>query len=465
VTERKSTVMGEQKTPRDDFAPRVGFAWQPLATNKWVVRGGAGFFYDYIGGENYLHGVLQSVPFAENIGGSASGISFATLQNPWGNTPANWINRWVTASGNSSNINQPLLTASMPVPVTYEWNLNTQYQVTSNWIVEFGYVGSRGIHQITGAFPDNPALLTNAAITGAAPSSANINLRTPLLGFSPQLAAFSNNADYKYNGLQATLKKQFSNGLSLQAAYSYNRAFASQWSGNGAITGQTSNPTWALNPIVSEYGLNPNYHPNRFTLNYSYDLPSGKHDGALGVLARGWRVSGETTIQDGTPLSIVDSGLGTIFGSPVTGPAEYAGGVNRGIVPAPGSIQSRALNGWINLSAFCASNATSGCATSSVGIGGAAGGLGYGNAGLGTLLGPGQNNWDISVSKITKVGGLREDATLEFRTELFDAFNHPQFSNPNLGGSTIDISSPNSNQITSLSVNPRLIQFALKYSF
>ena len=54
--------------------------------------------------------------------------------------------------------------------------------------------------------------------------------------------------------------------------------FVSSWQGNGAITGATVNPTWSLNPIISQYGLNPQYSPQRFTLNYSYDLPFGKHE-------------------------------------------------------------------------------------------------------------------------------------------------------------------------------------------
>ena len=86
-------------------------------------------------------------------------------------------------------------------------------------------------------------------------------------------------------------------------------------------------------------------------------------------------------------------------------------------------------------------------------------------SGLGIILGPGQFNWDISLIKTTKVGGLREDATLQFRTEFFNAFNHAQFSNPNAGNSSSDISIANVGQITSTSVNPRLIQFALKYIF
>src|SRR5262249_8618864 len=83
---------------------------------------------------------------------------------------------------------------------------------------------------------------------------------------------------------------------------------------------------------------------------------------------------------------------------------------------------------------------------------------GYGNSGPGILLGPGQFNFDASLTKTMTVGGLRENAKLAFRTEFYNMFNHPQFGNPNLNanGSTLG-------QITTTSVNPRLIQFGLRY--
>ena len=76
------------------------------------------------------------------------------------------------------------------------------------------------------------------------------------------------------------------------------------------------------------------------------------------------------------------------------------------------------------------------------------------------MLGPGQNNWDMSLSKMTTVGGMREDATLQFRAEFFNTFNHPQFSTP-----VVAFNAGNFGTITSASVNQRLLQFALKYSF
>jgi hypothetical protein len=77
-------------------------------------------------------------------------------------------------------------------------------------------------------------------------------------------------------------------------------------------------------------------------------------------------------------------------------------------------------------------------------------------------LGPPQHNWDLNIAKTTVVGGLRENATLQFRAEFYNAFNHPQFGNP--AGSNFNALGT-FGRITSMAVNPRLIQFALKYSF
>ena len=86
--------------------------------------------------------------------------------------------------------------------------------------------------------------------------------------------------------------------------------------------------------------------------------------------------------------------------------------------------------------------------------------LDYGNAGVGLARGPGNDNWDMTLAKETRVGGLREGATLNFRTEFFNVWNHAQYQNP---GTAVGTSSYG--VINQSSVAPRLIQFALKYVF
>jgi hypothetical protein len=120
------------------------------------------------------------------------------------------------------------------------------------------------------------------------------------------------------------------------------------------------------------------------------------------------------------------------------------------------------LNNFFNRTAVADTSASpAGCAIPIVGaINGVGGATGFGNAGRAIALGPGQDNWDISISKITHVGFISETADLEFRADFFNAFNHPQFSNPGVA-----VNAANFGVISSTAVGPRIMQFGLKYVF
>jgi hypothetical protein len=261
----------------------------------------------------------------------------------------------------------------------------------------------------------------------------------------------------KLNSLQATVRKQFSHGFQMQAAYTFSRAFSA--------------PFAYKDPNITKYGLNSAYRPQRLAITYSWDLPLGTHEGFLGKIANGWNLAGVTTVQDGTPLTVTDSRGGSIYGfgagASQLSTAEYCPGMGASDAASSGSDEQRlggsnGGQGWFNKAAFFGSGTNGGCATAgATGTPTIGNGNGWGNSGLGIVLGPGQFNWDATLQKTTKVGGLREDASLVFRSEFFNMFNHPQFSNPG----TLDVSKSTFGQITSSSVNPRLIQFALKYEF
>jgi len=447
-----------------NFAPRVGFAWKPLASDRFVVRGGAGYFYDRVGQNIFNKGPQQNSPYAVPIYQTSAANYFSTLAQPYAPTPLGWEPRWVnintaTQTGTSSNLSVILANPIYLTPLTYEWNLNVQYEFLPQWVLELGYVGTRSIHQV----PD-PSIITqlerqiNQAqlasptnpINGITTNTvANASVRVPYLGFSPSgLGDDQTDGDSKYNSLQATVRKQFSHGLQLQAAYTYSRSFTTT-----AFVEVNNQDT------PEPYGLNPGYRPQRFTINYGWDLPLGNREGLLGKIADGWNLAGVTVVQDGSPLTIEDTRGGSIYGfgpgATIASTAEFAAGMGPANAATPGGVGARLGGatgglGYFNKAAF---------GTTPV-IGN---GTGYGNAGYSILLGPGQFNFDADLQKTTKVGGIHEDAALVFRAEFFNAFNHPQFSNPT--GSQLDVSKSTFGQITLSSVNPRLIQFALKYVF
>jgi hypothetical protein len=187
--------------------------------------------------------------------------------------------------------------------------------------------------------------------------------------------------------------------------------------------------------------------------NFNYQLPAyHASKGLLGKSLSGWGTSGVITIQSGSPLVFTDASGGAVYGFVGTARAQMCPGATYASIPTSGSVGSR-LNNYFNKSAFCAEPIIGAVN----GVGGAAG---DGNSGRSIATGPGQNDWDIAITKMTLVGGLREDARLEFRAEAFNALNHPQFSNPSTAVGTASLG-----VINSTLVSPRILQFGLKYVF
>jgi hypothetical protein len=454
----------------DKFAPRIGFAWQPTGSNRFAVRGGFGYFYDHLTIGNYSTVYYIGVPVSILEAESGQANYYSSFAQPYpAGLQLGWTPRWVNfASGTSSNLSQYIQGQNYLVPLVDEWNFNIQYEFLPSWVLEVGYVGSHGIHQAVGNQLINQAQLVGNPLNnndGWTPAPAiaaglvttntisNASLRVPYLGFAPGgLIDQTTNGDDKFNSLQVTVRKTVSHGLMVQAAYTWSKSL---------YTGSSLNYNDANN-YGAQYGPNSSYHPQRLAVSYSWNLPLGGPEGLRGKLVNGWTLSGVTIAQDGTPLTVTDSRGGSIYGfgpgASELSTGEFCSGMGAANMASSGSDKQRlgganGGQGWFNKAAFCAvpvsPYASDGKAT------------GYGDSPIGAILGPGQFNWDATLSKLTKVGGLREDATLEFRTEFFNAFNHAQFNNP----AVVDDSKATFGQITSTAVNPRLIQFALKYAF
>jgi hypothetical protein len=468
-------VSVQSGSPKDDFAPRIGFAYQPTSSNKLVFRGGYGFFFDRIDGNNIVHSIEQSPPYAPTLDQGTSTNQFSSLANPFenyhvGEFPERWVNfaeanlpaAQQSAYMMSSNITQTSMYEKMQTPLVYEWNFNAQYEFFPRWVLEVGYVGSHGIHQSENLQELNPAqLYTGTPLYGIVTENTdqNATLRVPYLGMSPTGMQYATtNGAYKFNSLQVTVRKQLSHGLVMQAAYTWARAF------NDYEVASGSNYNNPLN-LQQQYGLNTQYRPQRLVINYQYNIPGASLKGVAGAVLGGWALSGVTTIQDGQPLILENSNGGAIYGlngspSSALSAAEIAPGFTYANLASSGSLGQRLGAGTGGLGYFnTAALTTNPIVGATPGVAGT-GGTGYGNIGIGPILGPGQLNFDMSLIKTTRVGGIHENASLVFRAEFFNAFNHANFSNP-----ATNFGAGNFGQITSLAVNPRIMQLALKYVF
>jgi len=516
IARNKNSLEGH--APYSNFAPRLGFAWQPLSNGKLVIRGGAGIFYDRIGLDRVVHAFEQGYPYAATYdfgflsprwAGSSLAQPFVPLQlvcvpsDPTCNTDPNGLGfapRYIDmATANApiplfqvnSGLNTPLLPRAIHTPLVQEYTLGFQYEFVHGWVLELNYAGSKGInitdynHNQNGAQVITPATDIYGICTGTAPNqicntSGNASFRTPVLGYEPiGLQESDFNGSSNYNSLQATVRHQFSHGLTMQGAYTWDRNLSDVFFGNSA----NINDALALKtqpspngPPHGQWGPVSFDRYQRFVLNYSYDLPFGNgSEGLMKKVINGWNVSGVTIAQTGNPLTFIGGGTGGAYGTNqqlsfqgVT-TAEFCSGMGNGNIKNSGGAGSHvagSATGYFNAAAF---NINGSCGALPIVPYGDATATDYGDSAIGIATGPGQFNWDISIVKNTQI---TERVRMQFRSDFYNAFNHPQFAPPqgtNFG--TVGFENvgnfglANGNFITATSVNPRLIQFGIHFFF
>lgn len=423
--------------PLDRFAPRFGFAWQPLgAGGRLSVRGGYGYFYQtstYSGNAGGTP-LFTSPPFAQGFTNADSSNNLSSLQKPFPTTTLGYVLRTPT-----SQLSDRVAGPEYVVPHLQQWNLSAQFRLMRGLTFDMGYVGSkggnlllaRGLNQPLLASPASPVNCGYDGVAGHCVTSntaQNAALRVPILGETPTaLASNEFSGASAYHSLQVTLRKQATHALSFQTTYTYSRAAS-----NTSIYNDPGN-------LDLDWARSSFDRTHRFTANFDYQLPGR---------AKGWTVAGIIIVQSGLPMTLNDPNGGGVYAHAAPSTVTMCPGATYAALVTAGGTGSR-LTHWIDASALCAPVSV-----------GSDGSTAYGNAGQSIVEGPGQFNTDFSVGKTFRVGGLREDAVLAFRTEFYNALNHPQFANPgtSLGTASFGV-------ITQNSVAPRLIQFALKYLF
>jgi hypothetical protein len=466
VIRREKNCHNGTCAPYFDFAPRFGFAWRPIeSNNRLVLRGGYGIFYNIVQGVPFAIAETAVPPTGETFIHNGASNALATLANPYNPIPPlGFISALRTPT---SQLSQSSVAYNLRTPYTMTYNLDMQWEFKPSWVADIGYVGSNS-HNLETAGTYNEPLLASPAnpvncgnpVTGCITTNtaANAAERVPIVGFTPTGVTINGNIGaFEYNALQAILRTPSFHGLQFQASYTWARDFTNVSGVDLSAGGAGSINSNDTNNFRQQWGLADYTRPQRLVVNYTYSFPSYRNgEGYRGKALSGWSVAGVTVVQNGLPITLTDSTGGAVYGFAGTSRAQLCPGFTAATIQTHGSVESR-LNNFFNLQSVAD---TSAAACSMPVLDGVAGATLYGNTGRAIFLGPGQFNWDISVVKKTVVGGLREGAYLEFRTEFFNAFNHPQFANPgtSVTGATFGV-------ITSTTVAPRVMQFALRYAF
>ncbi|HEV3199124.1 MAG TPA: TonB-dependent receptor, partial [Bryobacteraceae bacterium] len=228
-------------SPDRNFAPRFGFAYR--LSNKLVLRGGYGIFYDRL--SNQL-GLLTSQSAPNYLRTSLTGASNinSTLQNPFPTLPRQSqfpvlpVLYSPPYTNDSPAIGLNSMDPNLRTPYLQQWGMNIQWEAARNTLVEVGYVGTKGT-----ALPDRRAIDQAVLASASAPvngqttnTSANTQLRVPYVGFSPAgLLAEETAADSRYNSLQASVTRRLARGLRFLASYTFSKSMDDTSGGSTTI--------------------------------------------------------------------------------------------------------------------------------------------------------------------------------------------------------------------------------------
>ena len=394
--------------PKTNFGPRLGIAYSPFDSNKTVFRAGAGIYF-----ANFNAADAQFLP--TNVPGYSYMYSTNVLQGiflPFYPFPD------LSAYPNASS--PTAFNKEWQAAYTEQWSFNIQQGFGESTVLQVGYVGNRGLHY-------SPIQQANPIVPGTG------QRRFPGFGGMSYYAA---GASTNYHALQATFKRRMSRGLDFNVNYTWAHSHdqGGLSFGPGAQNPDDYESEWAS----ADYDVRHN-----LAFSYTYQFPKL---GGPSWLGEGWQINGITVMRSGFPINVTCNCDPMGIGETTSRPDLVSGqSLRPAAVDIPGD--------QVNLSAFIAPNDPNNPNPTPH----------FGSAGRNLFYGPAAFNWDFSVFKRFRV---TERQQLEFRAEVFNVANTPQFNNPsgnmtslNFGKSTSTLES------AGRFASQRSIQFGLKYSF
>ena len=430
-------------------APRIGFAYDPKGNGKMAIRGGYGIFFEHTNGNEgnteSLEGTPPLVlsPVQNNISGYANVGTAALL---------------------------PLSVKSIPTkaiwPYVQQWHLDIQKELPSNIVMTASYVGSKGTHltlqrNLNQLFPvplsqnpynpgeaidvsntdctdPNNPIVNGVTVTGqvavnvgVAACGNNANLNRPIPGYG-DITRLENTANSTYNAFQFSARRTLGS-LNLSVAYTYSHSLDN--SSDRFDGGFVNSYDLAFTRSSSNFDQR-----HILSISYLYDLPFFKQPGLANKVLGGWEVSGATSIATGTPFSVVNGtdfadSAGVANGVGTGSFADIVGDPRSGFVANIGDEGPRIYNP----AAYAAPR-----------------GLTFGNSGRNSLTLPRNTNFVMSLFKHYPI---KESTAFEFRWDVFNVFNHTQFS-------AIDNSLSSATFLEATSAhNPRIMQLGAKLIF
>jgi hypothetical protein len=403
----------------NNLAPRIGLAWN--FAPKTVLRAAYGLFYDeYMG--LFYNRTIQGQPWVAD----ATLVGPLTLSDPYGGGPLIDPDNY-RADRNVDFMNfstYAVPTVDMNSGYLQNWNLVLERELPSSILFRLAYVGSKGTH----------LLMTtegNAGVFGPGATAANLNQRRPYARIGP-LQLGQSNGNSSYNSMQLTVQRRMNRGVSVLANYTWAKSI--DYASFGSIEGNQTGPD-PLN-VRNNRGPSDFDIAHRLVISGIWELPKlSQWRPVARRLLGGWQQNFIFTAETGTPLTVrsgIDNdlnGVGGDFG-------DYRGGEWRLGSDRPKQEQ---IARWFNTTVFAVNTPGT-----------------IGSARRGQLPAPGYWNLDYSLFKNFDI---RERARLQFRAELFNAFNHA-----NLGAPNTTVNSPTFGVISS-ATSPRIIQLALKLIF
>lgn len=452
------TMPASGQTPDlNNFAPRLGVAWDVGGNNKTVVRAGGGVFYSSRLPGLFLNDASISQPFSlrTDLTEPSRPNNLIPFNNPLQSVPsfaANFPQRYTLATvppnipftGSVSNYGlEP--GKKWVTPTTYDWNLTVERQVRSDTLVNVSYVGLRSVHLRQDVY-----LNPRAAGVGTDASR-------PYHGYT-DIFQNNNTGMSDYNALQVNFQKRPGGGrgplknLTLLANYTFSKDMEIALASNGGITDVGSSKGSGLpfgNPNQGHFETGPAPgvdRTNRVVLSFVWDLPKlSNSNRAVRALLGGWQWSGIYTYTSGDAMTIL---AGTDRSETALGAdrADFIGPLSQYGQTAPSASRagcgSSSCVPWLNTSLF---------ALPPIGT--------FGNVGKGAFRGPGHTNIDTGLSKNFLPLKSYESLRLQIRGEFFNVFNHAQFNDPDV--------TRNDGNFGGIygAADPRIIQLAVKVFF